>query len=197
MLLNKHKNTSFSCIFFIIIFSPLVGKIAAVRFENSLLTGKGGVTLKKTLIWLSVTLLLVFGAVQAVSAAGMGWGGGQQMMNCNMKCNPLEKLNLTEQQMSKMKELSQKSYEQTRDLRIKMMDSKYELRQLKLQGNPDQAQINAKTKEISDLQSQLRGIMQQNMDQCQSLLTKEQQEQVKQLRGHCRGFAGGSGAVNQ
>lgn len=153
--------------------------------------------MKKTLVWLSVTLLLVFGVVQAASAAGMGWGDGLQMMNSDMKFNPVEKLNLTDQQITKMKELNQKNYEQTRDLRIKLMDSRHELRQLKLQKNPDQAQIDSKTKEINDLQEQLRGIMQQNRDQCQSLLTKEQQEQMNQFRGNCRGFRGGPGPANQ
>ncbi len=152
--------------------------------------------MKKTLVLLSVTLLLVFGIVQAASA--MGWAGMPHKMDSDMmKFNPVEKLNLTDQQITKMKELNQKSYEQTRDLRIKLMDSRHELRQLKLQKNPDQAQIDAKIKEINALQEQLRGVMQQNKEQCRSLLTKEQQEQMNQFRGKCHGLKGGPGAANQ
>ncbi|MCL2336496.1 MAG: Spy/CpxP family protein refolding chaperone [Firmicutes bacterium] len=153
--------------------------------------------MKKTLVCLSVAVLLLFGVIQAVSAAGMEWDGGRQMKNNSMKFNLPEKLNLTEQQITKIKEVAQKNYEQTRGLRIKLMDSRQELKQLKLQKNPDQAQIDAKTKEITDLQKQLHDIMQQNKEQCLSLLTKEQREQIKQLHGNCRGFAGGSGAAKQ
>lgn len=154
--------------------------------------------MKKVLVLLSVTLLLVFGVVQAAGAVGMGWDGGPHKMKGDMNFNPVEKLNLTDQQIVKMKELDQKTYDQTRDLRIKLMDSRHELRQLRLQKNPDQAQIDAKIKEIDSLQEQLRGIMQQSKGQFQSLLTKEQLEQMNQFRGNkCRGIQDAPGAAAQ
>ncbi|SFQ99410.1 Spy/CpxP family protein refolding chaperone [Desulfoscipio geothermicus] len=94
-----------------------------------------------------------------------------------------------------MQEIRQKTYAQTRDLRIKLMDSMQELKQLQLQKNPDKAKIDAKIKEINDLRGKLYGIAQQSREQCQSLLTQEQLAQMAQNRGKWgRGFRGGFGA---
>jgi len=159
---------------------------------------KGGVTVKKKLVLLTVTLLLVFSITQVAAAAGMGWDGGPHKLNSDKMFNPVEKLNLTDQQIVKMREINQKTYEQTRDLRIKMMDSRHELKQLKLQKNPDQAQIDAKVKEINNQRDKLHGIFQQSKEQCHSLLTQEQLEQVKQFKGNMGGgLRGNTGPANQ
>ena len=150
--------------------------------------------MKKKLILLTVTLLLVFSITQVAAAATMGWDGGPHKLNSDKMFNPVEKLNLTDQQIVKMREINQKTFEQTRDLRIKLMDSRHELKQLKLQKNPDQAQIDAKVKEINNQRDKLHGIIQQSKDQCQSLLTQEQRDQMNQFRrskgGGLRGNTG-------
>lgn len=140
--------------------------------------------MKKKLVLLTVTMLLVFSITQVAAAAEMGWGGGPHKLNSDKMFNPVEALNLTDQQIAKMREINQKTYEQTRDLRIKLMDSRHELKQLKLQKKPDQAQIDAKVKEINDLRDKLHGIIQQSKEQCQSLLTQEQRDQMNQFRGN-------------
>ncbi len=139
--------------------------------------------MKKKLVLLTVALLLVFSITQ-VAAAEMGWGDSPHKLNSDKMFNPVEKLNLTDQQIAKMREINQKTYEQTRDLRIKLMDSRHELKQLKLQKNQDQAKIDAKVKEINNLRDKLHGIFQQSKEQCQSLLTQEQRDQLNQLRGN-------------
>jgi Spy/CpxP family protein refolding chaperone len=153
---------------------------------------------KKRIALLTITLLLAFGIVQVAAAAGLGWGGGgPRMLNSDNRVGPVEALNLTDQQITKMREINQNTYEQTRDLRIKLMDSMHELKQLQLQKNPDKAQIDAKIKEINDLRDKIYGIVQQSRQQCQSLLTPEQQAKMNEFRskkGH--GFRGGFGAGN-
>ncbi|SFQ99594.1 Spy/CpxP family protein refolding chaperone [Desulfoscipio geothermicus] len=152
--------------------------------------------MNKKIVLLTVTLLLVFGIVQVAAAAGMGWGGnGPRMLNSDDWVSPVDAINLTDQQIAKMQEIRQKTYAQTRDLRIKLMDSMQELRQLQLQKNPDKAKIDAKIKEINDLRGKLYGIAQQSREQCRSLLTQEQLAQMAQNRGKWgRGFRGGFGA---
>lgn len=153
--------------------------------------------MKKKIVLLTVTLLLVFSITQVAAATGMGWDGGPQKINNDKMFNPVEKLNLTDQQIAKIREINQKNYEQTRDLRIKLMDSRHELKQLRLQKNPDQAQIDARVKEINNLRDNLHGIIQQSREQCQSLLTQEQREQINQFRGKKDGgLRGNNGPAN-
>lgn len=140
--------------------------------------------MKKGIVFLTVTLLLVFGIVQVAAAAGMGWGGeGPRMLNSDKWVSPVEELNLTDEQINKMREINQNTYEKTRDLRIKLMDSMHEFKQLQLQKNPDKTKVEAKIKEINDMRDQIRGIVQQGREQCRSLLTQEQRDQVNQFRG--------------
>jgi len=152
--------------------------------------------MKKSILYLTVTLLLVFGLVQ-VAAAGMGWGGGPPMLNSDKWVNPVEALDLTDQQINAMREINQSSYEQTRELRIQLMDSMYELKQLRLQKNPDQTSLDAKIKEINNLQEKIHTISQQSREQYQSLLSDEQKNKLQELR--CKrgcGFRGGPAAGN-
>jgi len=150
------------------------------------LRGKGGVIVKKKIVLLTVTLLLVFGIAQVAGAAGMGWGGG-----------PMEALNLTEQQMTQMRQINQDTYNQTRELRIKLMDSMHELKQMQLQQNPDKTKMEAKIQEIKQLRDKIQSIHQEKREKCRSLLTQEQRNQMNQFRGKMGGgFKGGYGAGN-
>ncbi|GBF33893.1 hypothetical protein DCCM_3004 [Desulfocucumis palustris] len=144
--------------------------------------------MKKRIALLTVTLLLLFGIAQVTAAAGMGRGDdGPPKLNGNNWINPVEALNLTDQQIVKMREINQKTYEQTRDLRIKRMDCMQELRQLKLQKSPDKSKIEAKLKEISELSEKIRGTAQQGKQEFRSLLTPEQQDKMDQLKSK-KGF---------
>ncbi|TYO95315.1 Spy/CpxP family protein refolding chaperone [Desulfallas thermosapovorans] len=138
--------------------------------------------LKRKIVSLTIVLLLVFGIVQVAAASGMGWGDGPRMLKSEKWVNPVEALNLTDQQIAKMREVNQSTYEQTRELRIKMMDSMHELKQLQLQKNPDKAKVEAKVKEIKDLRQKIHGIVQQSRQQCQSVLTPEQRAKMKELK---------------
>jgi len=156
--------------------------------------GKGGVPVKKGIAILAAALFLVFGIAQ-VASAGMGWGGGPRMLSNDDWVSPVDTLNLTDQQIATMQENRQNTYEQTRDLRIKLMDSMQELKQLQLQKTPDKTKIDAQIKEINDLRGRLYDIAQQSREQCQSLLSQEQLAQMAQNKGQwgCGG-RGGFGA---
>ncbi len=153
--------------------------------------------MKKKILFLTVTLLLVFGIVQVAMAAGMGWGGGPHILNSDKWISPVEVLNLTNEQIIKMREINQGNFEQTRELRIKLMDSMHELKQFQLQKNPDKDQVDAKIKEITDLREKIHDISRQSREQCRSLLSEEQQAKMQKFRGEkgC-GFRGGAGVGN-
>lgn len=139
--------------------------------------------MKKKIVILTVTLLLVLGIVQVAAAAGFGFGGGPYLRGGEKGTMPVNGLNLTDQQVEKMRKLNEEHYAQSRELRIQLMDKMHQLRQLQLQKNPDQAAIEAKKKEITELREKLSGIARQYREQCRALLTEEQLEQLDEFRG--------------
>ncbi len=151
--------------------------------------------MKKKILFLTVLLLLVFGIVQAAVAAGMGWGGGPHMFNGDKWDSPMKTLNLTDQQITKMREINQNNYEQTRELRIKLMDGMHELKQLQLQKNPDEDQVDVKVKEVKALRQKIQDISRQSRQQCRSLLTEEQQVKLQEFKNE-KGCKGRFGAGN-
>ena len=152
--------------------------------------------MKKKMMLLTVTLVFIFSIIQVAAAFGMGWGdGGPRKLNSDKWASKYKALNLTEQQKSKMIEIDQDTYSQTRDLRIKLMDSMHELKQLQLQSNPDSAKIEAKINEVNDMRDKLHGVLQKSREQCRSLLTPEQQAQVKQFKE--RKGSGSKGSFNR
>lgn len=128
------------------------------------------------------------------SAAGMGWGGGPRMNWVSL----VDALNLTDQQIETIQQLQKNCFEQTGDLRDKLRDLMFDLRQYRLQKDPDQAQIDVKIKQINDLKSQLYEIKMQTREQMQSQLTTEQLAEMAKMRGFGKygacGFSGFNGA---
>ncbi|BCV25508.1 Spy/CpxP family protein refolding chaperone [Gelria sp. Kuro-4] len=108
---------------------------------------------------------------------------------------PAAELGLTDEQVQKIQDLQREMYEGTKDLRAKLQDAVFELRQLRWEKNPDQATVDAKTKEVSDLRTQLQQVTQEYQKKFESILTAEQLEKAKSLRGFggFGGFGGGRG----
>ena len=156
--------------------------------------------MKRKMLLLILALALVLGVTQIASAAGWGMAGGKssglwpggglalKSENCTF---PAEKLNLSDEQVQKLKELQQNAYEASRDLRTKLQDAMFELKQLRLDKNPDSAAIDAKTREVKDLRAQIDQITQQCRQDMQNVLTPEQQSQLENMKG--RGGRGGPG----
>lgn len=113
--------------------------------------------------------------------------------------NPVQELCLTSEQAAQIRDIQQQMYNKTRDLRIKLMDATFALRQLRWQENPDQAAIDAKIKEINNLRDQLRETAQECRQKMDSVLTPEQKEKLQSLHGcggrHGRGGMKGFGGL--
>ncbi len=159
---------------------------------------------RKVLILLALSLALVLGITQIASATGWGMGGGRlgdmSMMgggkaelNSENWTSPAEKLNLTDEQSQQLKDLHKSNYEATKDMRAQLQNAMFELKQLGFDKNPDKAAVDAKIQEINNLRTQLNQVMQQNRESMQNILTPEQQEQMKSMKGKCRPGGRGMG----
>ena len=99
-------------------------------------------------------------------------------------------LNLTPEQIEKMKALRKSFFEQALPLRNELMSKKLELKALWVQTNPDEGKILAKQKEINALRVQLQEKATKNRLEMRKILTPEQQAQVVSLLGRHRGGHG-------
>jgi len=151
--------------------------------------------LKKKVLFLVLSLVLVFGVTSVASAAGLGLGfGGLRGQLSIDNWTPLsQKLNLTEDQSQKLKELNQSTYEATKELRQKLADAMFELKQMELDTNPDKSAVEAKMKEINELRAQLQDLMQKQRDQMNQILTDEQKQLMKNWHGKGKGPRHGFG----
>jgi Spy/CpxP family protein refolding chaperone len=95
-------------------------------------------------------------------------------------------LNLTPEQVEKMKALRKSFFEQALHLRNELMSKKLELKALWVQTNPDEGKILAKQKEINDLRAQLGEKVTSNRLEMRKILTSEQQAQLVSLLGRHR-----------
>lgn len=149
---------------------------------------------KRILIVVAVVLTLALAIPVLAQAAATN---GNQQNTAPVRPNFVQELGLTSDQLAKIRDIQQQMYNKTRDLRIKLMDAMFELRQLRWQENPDQAAIDAKIKEINDLRDQLRQATQECRQNMDSVLTPEQKEKLQSLRGpggrHGRGGMKGFG----
>jgi Spy/CpxP family protein refolding chaperone len=94
----------------------------------------------------------------------------------------LAKLNLTDEQKSKIEALRDANYKATRPLREKMFDKSVELRRLWLQANPDKDKISATQKEIRTLRDSLEDKHTALRLEIRKVLTPEQNEKLANSR---------------
>lgn len=149
--------------------------------------------MKRKALVLAIVTALALG-VFGVAYAG-GWGRGAGKINgwgrgAGVMGKAIDELGLTDQQLAEIKSIQQEMYSRSRDLRIKLMDAMFELRQLKFQKNPDQSAVEAKEKEIGDIRSQLQQIAQDARQKMESVLTQEQKDKIQSLRGFRHGCSG-------
>lgn len=141
--------------------------------------------MKKKLILLTLSLALVLALAPIASAAGEGMYGGQSNNNSTPGTNwiPLvEKLDLSDQQSKQLKELNLSTYQDSKPLKAKLQDAKFQLRQLGLEKNADKSAVDAKIKEINDFRAQLHKIRQQRQEKANAILTPEQQAKLKAMK---------------
>ncbi len=150
--------------------------------------------MRNRLTLLTLTLMLVLGISHAALAtsAGNNCGCPDRASSKNTKRVPLaEKLNLSDRQVQQVKEINLSTYQTTKVLKVKLLDAKFERRQLMIVGT-DKSAIDANNKEIENLQAQLHKAQQQKWQKIQSILTPEQQSKLKDMKGfgqhggHCK-----------
>ncbi|MFZ5646949.1 MAG: Spy/CpxP family protein refolding chaperone [Bacillota bacterium] len=150
--------------------------------------------MKKLAVLLAVTMVFVLGLAQAVSA---GWGGGScgiggppPQLSADKWQNQAAFLGLTDEQSARIKAVRQEHFNTTRDLRAKLQNSYFELRQLSWEKSPDPGKISKKINEVNTLRSELYKQSQKCLEQINSVLTPEQQAKLAQQR---TGRTGGKG----
>jgi len=141
--------------------------------------------LKKKLLVVSLALALT--VVFAHAAAATGAGGGCECPNRvsgpDLNQTPIAgKLNLSDNQVQQLKEINLNTYQAAKPIKIKLLDTRFELRQLQIDGK-DRAAIEAKSKEIKDLKDQLHKLREQKKQKVQSILTPEQLAKLKMIKG--------------
>jgi len=96
--------------------------------------------------------------------------------------NLIKYLDLTDEQINKIKELRDKYYGKLKDLRDKLQDAVFSLRQLQLQRQPDKTQIEEKRKEISNIRKEINDTLKEYWKEFKEILTKEQLSKLTQRR---------------
>lgn len=149
---------------------------------NCALEGVDRLKKKLMLLTLSLTMLLVF------SQAAFATGGGNVDRPNGSSCQsqnrvPLaQQLNLSDRQVQQLKEINLSTYQATKGLKVKLLDAKFELRQLQITGT-DKTAINAKAKEVNELKTKIHEIRKQKWQKVQSILTAEQKSKLKDVKG--------------
>jgi Spy/CpxP family protein refolding chaperone len=95
-----------------------------------------------------------------------GWGGGAGF------------LNLTQDQLSKMQDLHNRYYRETRNLRYDLMQRRLEMRRLFLDPKTDSAALLAKQRELSAVRQRLMDAMARMMIDWRAILTPEQVQKL-------------------
>lgn len=136
---------------------------------------------KKTFL-ICLVLVLVLGAVFAVSAGGRRGFAPAPSWAVGGCFGLVEALDLTDDQLAKLKEIEKTTYEKTKEIRSKLQDLLFEIGQLRLAKNPDKAAIEAKMDQVMKLRKQLYEIQEDRWQKVKSILTKEQLEKLNRLR---------------
>lgn len=136
-----------------------------------------------------ITLALLLVTSQTASAAVGTVKSVPPDRNSVKYVSLVEKLNLNNQQAEQMKELNLRTYQSTKPLKIKLMDAKFELRQLGLE-KTDKATIDVKVKQIESLRAQIHQIHQDKHQKLENILSTEQLSQLKAMKEkgpcHCK-----------
>lgn len=138
---------------------------------------------KLTLLIMAVVLGLL------LTSQAFAWGPGRDR-GFRACCNPdLERLNLTDEQKTKIEALRTAAEKDLKPIRQKLFDKSVELRRLWLQVNPDKDKIIASQKEIRTLRDSMQDKMTVMHLEIRKELTADQNEKVANMNwGRGPGF---------
>jgi Spy/CpxP family protein refolding chaperone len=131
-------------------------------------------------------VLMVVGLGLLLSASAFAFGGPRDDRGPGPGygrhgyCNEagLQRLNLTDEQKTKIEALATASQKENRPIREKMFDKSVELRRLWLKENPDKDKILAVQKEVRTLRDKLEDKATALRFEIRKVLTPEQQEKL-------------------
>jgi Spy/CpxP family protein refolding chaperone len=103
---------------------------------------------------------------------GSGFRGGS---------GPGQRLGLSEEQLNKMREMRDRYYQETRDLRYEISQKQLEMRKLFTDPKVDDVTLVAKQKELSSLRQKLMDKRAQMMIEGRRILTPEQMQKLDQM----------------
>lgn len=137
----------------------------------------------KRIVALALILALSLGIVQVASARTLPARKGVPLVKPfgigalefpPLGQNLIKYLDLTDEQINKIKELRSKYYEQLKDLYTKLQDEIFLLRQLQLERQPDKTQIDKKREEINNIRKEINKVLNEYWKEFKEILTKEQ-----------------------
>ena len=149
---------------------------------------------KLTLTFITIAIGLLFSIPVFAFGPGAGYGPGGGMGPGYCGNAGFNRLNLTDEQKTKIEALQLAHQKAIGPVREKMFDKSVELRRIWLQPNPDKDKILALQKEVRVLRDQLEDKATAQKLEIRKLLTPEQQEKLAGAgwgRGHGFGPRGG------
>lgn len=137
---------------------------------------------------MGVVAVLVLGIASAAVAGAFG----MRQMPGKMPRRPKEgverpiahpfigKLELTDEQIAKIKEIQAAHFEATKALRIEHMEKMKNLQTLRWSKNPDKAAFEAARAEAAEIQKKLFAMQKEMQEKINAVLTQEQRDKLKE-----------------
>ena len=116
-----------------------------------------------------------------LTSQAFAWGPGPGKGRGSCREAGLERLNLTQDQETKIEALRDANDKAIKPLREKMFDKSVELRRLWLQANPDKDKINAAQKELRTLRDEMQDKVTALRFEIRKVLTPEQNEKLANM----------------
>jgi Spy/CpxP family protein refolding chaperone len=136
---------------------------------------------------LTLTLMaMIISVLLTAPAFAFGHGDGRGQGYCGQQ--GWKKLNLTDDQKTKIEALQTAFQKDIKPIREKMFDKSVALRRLWLQANPDKDAIAAAQKEVRALRDEMQDRVTAMRLEVRKLLTPEQQEKLANAWGRGMGF---------
>jgi Spy/CpxP family protein refolding chaperone len=149
--------------------------------------------MKKISVVLIAMLLIGFTTTLFAAPPGPGKQGPQDLSG-HQGFRPFARLNLTQDQIGKMKELRKSFWANTHDLRYDIKMKRVEVQKLFTDPKTDDATLLAKEKELNDLRHQLMDKKAEMKVEWRKILTPDQIQKLDRMHRHhfchCRGQHG-------
>lgn len=149
--------------------------------QDFLFLRKGGDPLRRSLILLTLALVLVFAVTQVATAAwGQGFGG--RGMGADGWTNLAQELGITKEQSAQIQELQRQHFARVNKIQDQLRSNRQALRIQRWNLDADPEEINAQLEKAAELRDQLRQEAAEFRTQLKGILTEEQQAKLSELR---------------